>query len=123
VRAQRGGWKCGCREGESVEVPGVRAQRGGWKCGCQEGESGEVPAVRRRDWEETMTDWSKHHAHVLWNCRTDIGGESCSSFLGFSGVLWGHGSLFVVAVEEWVVNWWFSFLGHLLRIGFGAVFS
>jgi hypothetical protein len=46
VRVQRGGWKCRCREGESREVPGVRAQRGGLKCGCQEGESGNARGVR-----------------------------------------------------------------------------
>jgi hypothetical protein len=43
--------------------------------------------------------------------------------MGFSGDFWGHASLLVVVVEEWVVNWWFSFLGHLLRIGFGVFFS
>jgi hypothetical protein len=36
-----------------------------------------------------MTEWSKRHAQVPWHCPTDIGGESCSSFLGFSGILWG----------------------------------
>jgi hypothetical protein len=58
VRVQRGGRKCGCREGESGEVPGVRPQTGGLKCGCREGESGNARGVQEPRGRKRGGSWS-----------------------------------------------------------------